>query len=252
MSKKKLIKRCKLGDTVEKSDNTRVQMPRTDVEPIKIPDEKLKWMGWREQTYPDGETYMAPPLDNGALTPVYPEFDLLTLGRSLWTMPKWRHRLPDIGKENVVYRQGQYDMLDDAIKTGVIRSIPEEVVAAKEAAAKAASKPSRLGFTADMFVKDFSDDLMFNRVEPFYGPTPKRYPVAYVGYTNKSSSLWQPRRHKGHKHIVEPFMGDTKQAPLSEFRIFTSAPFKFGWYETPMKNSFHLPIFGFSPLLSGE
>jgi hypothetical protein len=60
------------------SDNTRVQMPRTDVEPIKIPDKELKWMGWREQTYPDGETYMAPPLATGALTPVYPEFELLT------------------------------------------------------------------------------------------------------------------------------------------------------------------------------
>jgi hypothetical protein len=34
MNKNKLIKRCKAGDTVEKSDNTRVQMPRTDVEPI--------------------------------------------------------------------------------------------------------------------------------------------------------------------------------------------------------------------------
>ena len=83
MNKKKLIKRCKSGDTVEKSDNTKVQMPRTDVEPIKIPDEELKWMGWRERTYPNGETYMEPPLANGALTPVYPEFELLTGLRGL-------------------------------------------------------------------------------------------------------------------------------------------------------------------------
>ena len=78
MNKKKLIKKCQPGNIIEKSDNTRVQMPRTDVEPIKIPDEELKWMGWIEQTYPDGETYMAPPLATGALTQVNPEFDLLT------------------------------------------------------------------------------------------------------------------------------------------------------------------------------
>lgn len=72
------INRFDDGGYKVQSDNTRVQMPKTDVEPIKIPDEELKWMGWREQTYPDGETYMAPPLDTGALTPIYPEFEILT------------------------------------------------------------------------------------------------------------------------------------------------------------------------------
>jgi hypothetical protein len=67
------------------SDNTRVQMPRTDVEPIRRSDEELRMEGWREQTYPDGETYMAPPLATGALTPVYPEFELLTGIRSAAT-----------------------------------------------------------------------------------------------------------------------------------------------------------------------
>jgi hypothetical protein len=88
MNKKKLIKRCKLGDIVEKSDNTRVQMPRTDVESIKIPDDELKWMGWRPTILGD-EKIMLPPPANGSLVQVNPEFDLLTLGRSLYTMPKW-------------------------------------------------------------------------------------------------------------------------------------------------------------------
>ena len=85
MSKKKLIKKCQNSDgPIERSDNTKVQIPRYDAEPVKIPDEELKWMGWREETLPDGEKVMMPPLANGALTPVYPEFELLTGLRGLF------------------------------------------------------------------------------------------------------------------------------------------------------------------------
>lgn len=74
MSKKKLIKRCKSGDTVEKSDNTRVQMPRTDVEPVKRSDLDIA-IDQRLSEWPQ----------SGALTPVYPEFELLMGLRGLST-----------------------------------------------------------------------------------------------------------------------------------------------------------------------
>jgi hypothetical protein len=125
-------------------------------------------------------------------------------------------------------------MLDDYIKSGMVRPIPEEVVAAKQAEALAKS-PKNAMFTEDMFIKDFSDDLMFNRDHPFYGNpslfNTRGYKVAIVGDMNKSSATWKPRRHKGHKYIVEPYMGDVKQAPLSEFDIYTRAPFGFGWFK---------------------
>lgn len=66
MSKKKLIKRCKSGDTVEKSDNTRIQMPRTDVQPIYYEPAALV------------ERAVSKQPQSGSLTPVYPEFELLT------------------------------------------------------------------------------------------------------------------------------------------------------------------------------
>jgi hypothetical protein len=88
---------------------------------------------------------------------------------------------------------------------------------------------------------------MFNKKKPFYGYSPDIYPVAYVGNMSKSSVPWQKVWHKGHPNIVEPV---NLQAPLSEFDVFTRAPFGFGWYKTPMKNSFHLPVFGFSHLLN--
>ena len=168
----------------------------------------------------------------GAVTPVYPEFDLLTLGRSLYTMPKWRPFLPK-GTSSTVYRQGGYTMLDDALETGLVRPKPKNKY-------------------LDVITKDFDENVMFNKIYPFYGSTPEIYPVAFVGNTNKTSAIWKHLRHKGHKNIFEPYMNGSKQAPLSEFRIFTSAPFKFGWYETPMKNSFHLPVFGLSPLFNED
>ena len=159
MSKKKLIKRCKSGDTVEKSDNTRVQMPRTDVEPIKIPDEELKWMGWRERTYPNGETYMVPPPTPGTLTPVYPEFDLLTLVRSLFTMPIEAigfREVPDswtrgIGKEG----------LDDIIETGVVRGNPRGT----EVTAKQFAKLNRKNRN---HFRDIIDDVNIPGIEQRY------------------------------------------------------------------------------------
>lgn len=73
MSNKKLIKRCKQGDAVEKSDNTRVQMPRTDVQPIYYEPAALIERAIRKQP------------QSGALTPVYPEFELLMGLRGLST-----------------------------------------------------------------------------------------------------------------------------------------------------------------------
>ena len=65
MNNKKLIKRCKAGDTVEKSDNTRVQMPRTDVEHIYYEPAAIAEQAASKQP------------QSGAITPVYPEFELL-------------------------------------------------------------------------------------------------------------------------------------------------------------------------------
>jgi hypothetical protein len=73
MSKKKLIKRCKSGDTVEKYDNTRVQMPRTDVEPIYYEPAALV------------ERAVSKWPQSGVITPVYPEFELLMGLRGLTT-----------------------------------------------------------------------------------------------------------------------------------------------------------------------
>lgn len=146
---------------------------------------------------------------------------------------KWRPFLPK-GTPTTVYRQGNPEMLDDYIKSGMVRPIPEEVVAAKQAEALARS-PKNAMFTEDMFIKDFSDDLMFNRDHPFYSNpslfNTREYKVAIVGDMNKSSATWKPRKHKGHKYIVEPYMGDAKQVPLSEFDIYTRAPFGFGWFK---------------------
>lgn len=73
MSEKKLIKRCKSGDTVEKSDNTRVQMPRTDVEPIYYEPAAIAERTARKQP------------QVGSLTSIYPEFELLMGLRGAWT-----------------------------------------------------------------------------------------------------------------------------------------------------------------------
>lgn len=93
MNKNKLIKRCKAGNTVEKSDNTRVQMPRTDVEPIYYEPAALVERAIRKQP------------QAGSLTPVYPEFELLMGLRGLTTSfrPKkklqTRHFKDPYGKE---------------------------------------------------------------------------------------------------------------------------------------------------------
>lgn len=74
--KKKLIKRCKQGDIVERSDNTRVQIPRTDVQPIYYEPAALVERAIRKQP------------QAGSLTPVYPEFELLMGLKGLLGMPK--------------------------------------------------------------------------------------------------------------------------------------------------------------------
>lgn len=140
---------------------------------------------------------------------------------------KWRPFLPK-GTPTTVYRQGNPEMLDDYLKSGMVRPIPEEVVAAKRS-----EDITKSGIT--LARKYFTDDLMFNREYPFYSNPflfdNKAYKVAIVGDMDKSSAVWKQRFHKGHKTIFEPYMGDVKQAPLSEFDIYTRAPFGFGWFK---------------------
>lgn len=143
----------------------------------------------------------------------------------------WRPFLPK-GTSTTVYRQGNPDMLDDYVRSGTVRPISKETVAAKRAEDLAQSQGKRI---ISLLRKDFSNDLMFNREYPFYGNPSlfdtKSYKVAIVGDMNNSSALWKQRFHKGHKNIFEPYIGETKQAPLSEFDIYTRAPFGFGWFK---------------------
>ena len=145
---------------------------------------------------------------------------------------KWRPFLPK-GTPTTVYRQGNPEMLDDYLKSGMVRPISKELVNAKRA--EDASKSNGSKKLISLIRKDFSNDLMFNRGYPFYGNPflfdTKSYKVAVVGDMNNSSALWKQRFHKGHKNIFEPYMGDAKQAPLSEFDIYTRAPFGFGWFK---------------------
>lgn len=69
-------KKAKYG-VEEVLDNTKVQMPRTDVEPIKRSNEELRMEGWRTVDYGNGEVGLVPPLATGSLIPVYPEYDLM-------------------------------------------------------------------------------------------------------------------------------------------------------------------------------
>lgn len=149
---------------------------------------------------------------------------------------KWRPFLPK-GTPTTVYRQGNPEMLDDYLKSGMVRPISKELINAKRAEDAAKSNGSKK--LISLIRKDFSNDLMFNREYPFYGNPflfdTKSYKVAIVGDMNNSSALWKQRFHKGHKNIFEPYMGDAKQVPLSEFDIYTRAPFGFGWFKNLRK-----------------
>lgn len=143
----------------------------------------------------------------------------------------WRPFLPK-GTSTTVYRQGDTEMLNDYIKSGTVRPMPKETFAAKVAEDVAKSNGNRL---LGLLRKDFTNDLMFNRGYPFYGNPSlfdtKSYKVAIVGDMNNSSALWKQRFHKGHQNVFEPYIGGTKQAPLSEFDFYTRAPFGFGWFK---------------------
>ena len=141
---------------------------------------------------------------------------------ALQMIPKWRPYLPK-GTPTTVYRQGNLGMLDDYIESGVVRPMPTEKL-----------------YTGDLPLKVFTNDLMFNRGRPFFGNpelfNTKAYKAAIVGDMNNSSAIWKQNFHKGHKNIFEPYMNGTKQAPLSEFDIYTRAPFGFGWF----KNAYNI------------
>ena len=148
------------------------------------------------------------------------------LFKGLGYLFRWRPFLPK-GSETTVYRQGGMDMVDDALNTGVIRPQPDVNYAAKVAADKATGQRMILR-------KQFSN-VMFNRKHPFYG-NPGLFEKTgnrgvFIGNMNKSSAQWTQNFHKGHKNIFEPFMHGTRQAPVSEFDIYTRAPFNFGWFK---------------------
>jgi hypothetical protein len=139
---------------------------------------------------------------------------------------RWRPFLPK-GSETTVYRQGGIDMVDDALNTGVIRPQPEANYAAKVAADKATGQRFLLR-------KQFQN-VMFNRQHPFYG-NPGLFEKTgnkgvFIGNMDKSSAQWIQNFHKGHKNIFEPFINGTRQAPVSEFDIYTRAPLNFGWFK---------------------
>ena len=139
---------------------------------------------------------------------------------------KWRPFLPK-GSETTVYRQGGLDMIDDALQSGVIRPQPDANYAAKVAADKASGK------TIWLRRKKF-DNVMFNRKSPFYG-NPSLFEKGdkgvFVGDMTKSSAQWIQNFHKNHKYIFEPFMDGIRQAPVSEFDIYTRVPYNFGWFK---------------------
>jgi hypothetical protein len=76
---------------------------------------------------------------------------------------------------------------------------------------------------------------MFNRQHPFYG-NPGLFEKTgnkgvFIGNMDKSSAQWIQNFHKGHKNIFEPFTNGTRQAPVSEFDVYTRAPLNFGWFK---------------------
>ncbi len=148
---------------------------------------------------------------------------------------RWRPFLPK-GSETTVYRQGGMDMIDDALESGVIRPQPEANYIAKVAADKAAGNRILLR-------KQFKE-VMFNRQKPFYGNPglfEKSYKGVFVGDMNKSSAQWIQNFHKNHKNIFEPFIDGVRSAPVSEFNIYTRAPYGFGWFKNS-HNISNLPL----------
>lgn len=157
------------------------------------------------------------------------------LAKGLGYLWKWRPFLPK-GSETTVYRQGGMDMIDDALESGVIRPQPEANYTAKVAADKAAGNRILLR-------KQFKE-VMFNRQKPFYGNPglfEKSYKGVFVGDMNKSSAQWIQNFHKNHKNIFEPFIDGVRSAPVSEFNIYTRAPYGFGWFKNS-HNISNLPL----------
>lgn len=148
---------------------------------------------------------------------------------------KWRPFLPK-GSKTTVYRQGNLDMIDDALESGVIRPQPEVNYTAKVAADKAAGNR--------ILLRKRFKEVMFNRQKPFYGNPglfEKSYKGVFVGDMNKSSAQWIQNFHKNHKNIFEPFIDGVRSAPVSEFNIYTRAPYGFGWFKNS-HNISNLPL----------
>lgn len=152
-----------------------------------------------------------------------------------WHLGNWRAILPRLGEENVLYRQGGLDMLDDAYTRGVVA--PQTLEHAQKDAAKERARTGR----RFLLTKHFTNDAMFNRKFPFYGNpalfenTSKKGVI--VGSLDNPNIEWKHIRHKGHKNIYEPFTNEVQEAPILEFDFYKRAPFNFGWLKQNPRNS---------------
>ena len=145
---------------------------------------------------------------------------------------KWRPFLPK-GSKTTVYRQGNLDMIDDAVESGVIRAQPET-----KYLTKINTKKSKY------YTEPYFEIAMFNKEKPFW-QNPKLFEKTFdnakgtfVGDMNKSSVKWI---NKPNKYFKDIYITKEKQIPVSEFDIYTRLPYEFGWFKNIHKSANNIP-----------
>ena len=117
---------------------------------------------------------------------------------------KWRPFFPKKGTSTTVFRQGNAEILDDAIQTGYVQPESDAAHLARIDRARAAAgytpKPNpsfeELMNDPALCIKRFNT-AMFNKEYPFYPKSntlfhkTKSYPVTLVGDMKKSSAVWE-------------------------------------------------------------
>lgn len=165
---------------------------------------------------------------------VYPEFDILSLGR-MFGLPNhignWYPKIPNDPNRyyRIVGRGGEVDPIADAVQSGVIRG-PGMVPAYKNAV-----NLDGIEDLGSVMIKAH-DYPMFAKGAPWKGSTAnvsKSKPTIIRSKADQGDIVWQQSnidfRHKGHEGIFRPTLnGDPNAAPSQFFEYFEPARF-FGY-----------------------